>query len=170
MRIAAVTREGPLVQVTTPGQVVAGALTRLEVTATFALANVEVEVPETGERQTLVANGQRVPGVFTPPTQPAPQPLLLRVQGQNGEVVEGTHHYRLRMLGEGVVQHISIVDSDSGTVTIIQSFPTPSAILLESVFDTTTDTDTRFFAVTVVPDGTVFAGGDEDRGSSYVGT
>jgi hypothetical protein len=54
VRIGTVQREGPLVQVTTPGQVQAGALTRVAVQGTdapFALAGVEVTVPETRQRR-----------------------------------------------------------------------------------------------------------------------
>src|SRR5262249_3946984 len=69
-RIGAAQREGPLVQVTTPGQVQAGVLTRMEVRGTgepFALASVEVTVPETGAVQALMAADDAWQGVFRPP-------------------------------------------------------------------------------------------------------
>ena len=96
VRIGAVQREGPLVQVTTLGQVQARALTRVSVRGTgapFALAGVEVTVPETGAAQALMAADDAWVGVFTPPLQPSPQPL--RVQFATGvasafDLPEGT--------------------------------------------------------------------------------
>jgi len=82
MRIGAVQREGPLVQITTPGQVQAGALTRVEVQgagALFALTGVEVTVPETGAEQALMATDEAWAGVVTPPLQPSPQPLRVQL-------------------------------------------------------------------------------------------
>ena len=133
VRIGAVQREGPLVQVTTPGQVQAGALTRVEVQGTgeaFALAGVEVTVPETRAVQTLMAIDDAWQGVFTPPLQPSPQPLRVQLHGAGGEALVLQHPYRLRVPGEGVVTRVP------GTET------------------------TRVFAVAVAPDGTVWAGGD----------
>src|SRR5215831_13834863 len=86
-RIGAVQRQGPVVQVTTRGQIQAGALTRVEVTGTgapFPLAGVEVEVPETGIVQTLVPTTGRWHGLFTPPRTPSPQPLRVRLSGPQG--------------------------------------------------------------------------------------
>ena len=133
VRIGAVQREGPLVQVTTPGQVQAGALTRVAVQGTsapFALAGVEVTVPETETAQALRAIDNAWQGVFTPPMQPSPQPLRVQLHGVGGETLVLQHSYRLRISGERVVARVV------GTGT------------------------TRVFAVTVAPDGTVWAGGD----------
>jgi hypothetical protein len=133
VRIGTVQREGPLVQVTTLGQVQAGALTRVEARGTgepFALAGVEVTVPETGAVQALRTIDDTWQGVFTPPIQPSPQPLRVQLHGTDGETLVLQHPYRLRVLGEGVVTRVA------GTET------------------------TRVFAVTVAPDGTVWAGGD----------
>jgi hypothetical protein len=130
IRIAAVRREGPGVQVATLGQVLAGVPARIEVTTIFALAGVEVEVSETGQKQALVGNGPRWRGVFTPPVQSAPQPLRLHLQKQNGEVIEATHAYRLRRLEDGAVQRVPGTGS------------------------------TSIFAVVVAADGTVWGGGD----------
>ena len=134
VRIGAVQREGPLVQVTTLGQVQAGALTRVEVRGTgepFALAGVEVTVPETGAVQPLMAIDDAWQGVFTPPMQPSPQPLRVQLHGAGGEARVLQHPYRLRVPGEGVVTHVAGTEA------------------------------TRVFAVTVAPDGTVWAGGDK---------
>jgi hypothetical protein len=133
VRIGTVQREGPLVQVTTPGQVQAGALTRVEVRGTgepFALAGVEVTVPETGAGQAVMAIEGAWQGVFTPPMQPSPQPLRVQLHGAGGETLVLPHPYRLRVRGEGVVARVAGTES------------------------------TRVFAVTVAPDGTVWAGGD----------
>ena len=133
VRIGAVQREGPLVQVTTLGQVQAGALTRVAVRGTgvpFALAGVEVTVPEMGVVQTLRAIDDAWQGVFTPPMQPSPQPLRVQLHGAGGEALVLQHPYRLRISGEGVVTRVAGTES------------------------------TRVFAVTVAPDGTVWAGGD----------
>src|SRR5207244_13608239 len=100
-RIGAVQREGPGVQVTTRGQVQAGALTRVEVTGTgvpFPLPGVEVEVPESGVVQLLVAIDSRWHGLFTPPRTPSPQPLRVRLRGRQGGALELRHRYRLRLL------------------------------------------------------------------------
>jgi hypothetical protein len=89
MRIGAVKRAGPLVQVTTPGQVQAEALTRVAVRGTgapFALVGVEVTVPETGAAQALRAIDDAWAGVFTPPLQPSPQPLRVQLHGAGGEL------------------------------------------------------------------------------------
>jgi len=133
VRIGAVQREGPLVQVTTLGQVQAGALTRVAVRGTgapFALAGVEITVPETEAVQALRVIDDAWQGVFTPPMRPSPQPLRVQLHGARGETLALLHPYRLRGLGEGVVQPVA------GTK------------------------DTRFFAVAVAPDGTVWAGGE----------
>jgi hypothetical protein len=133
VRIGAVQREGPLVQVTTLGQVQAGALTRVAVQGTgalFALTDVEVTVPETEAVQALRAIDNTWQGVFTPPRPPSPQPLRVQLHGASGETLTLQHPYRLRIAGEGVVQPVA------GTQ------------------------DTRWFAVAVAPDGTVWAGGE----------
>jgi len=130
-RIAAVQRDGPLIQVTTRGQVQAGARTRVEVegsAAPFVVAGAEVEVPETGAVQALKADGSRLQGLFTPPLTPTPQPLALQLRGTQGEALRLSHRYRVHLPGEGVVAKIP------GTGT------------------------TRLFAVAVAPDGTVWVG------------
>ena len=135
IRIGAVQREGPLIQVTTLGQVQAGALTRVEVGGTdapFSLVGVEVAVPDTrAEPLTADPTTKDVwEGVFTPPMQLPPKPLRIQLHGTGGEALVLQHPYRLRVPGEGVVTRVA------GTET------------------------TRVFAVTVAPDGTVWAGGD----------
>src|SRR5262245_8060825 len=131
VRIGTVQREGPLVQVTTLGQVQAGALTRVEARGTgepFALAGVEVTVPETGAGLTLTAIDDAWQGVFTPPMQPSPQPLRVQLHGAGGEALVLPHPYRLRIPGEGVVTRVAGTEA------------------------------TCLFAVTVAPDGTVWTG------------
>jgi hypothetical protein len=99
----------------------------------FPLATVEVEVPETGVVQTLVAGDGAFHGTFTPPSQqPNPQPLRIRIKPTSGAEVAFSHRYRLRLPGEGVVQKIESQGADN----------------------------ISFFAVAVAPDGTVWGGGD----------
>jgi hypothetical protein len=74
--------------------------------------------------------GNRWHGIITSPTKTDPEALRVRIEGQMAEVVEARHRYRLRALGEGVVQPIAGTEA------------------------------TRFFAVAVAPDGTVWGGGD----------
>jgi hypothetical protein len=133
-RIAAVQREGPLVEIISLGQVQAGALTRIEVTpGTLSLTGGAVEVPETQAVHPLLADGERLQGLFMPPTLPHPQPLRVQLQRNNGRDLVLHHHYRLRMQGEQVAQRLA-VDADDGS-------PLPC-----------------FFAVAVAPDGTMWGG------------
>ena len=69
-------------------------------------------------------------GVFTAPQRSTPQPLRLRLRDAAGEALVLQHPYRLRGGDDLAVQRLA------GTGT------------------------SRFFAVTVAPDGTVWAGGD----------
>jgi Carboxypeptidase regulatory-like domain len=133
LRIEAVQRVGPVVTITTPGQVQAGVLTRVTVTATtelFTPAGVEVLEPETGVVQTLRGLGTGWYGAFLAPRRQPPPPLQIQLRGTGGEALTVLHRYRLRMPGEGVVQPIGETEA------------------------------TRLRAVTVAPDGTVWAGGD----------
>jgi sugar lactone lactonase YvrE len=139
VRISAVQRQGPLVRVTTHGQVQAGALTRLEVDgsdAPFVVTGVDVEVPETGVVQALTADGNGFHGLFTAPQATAPQPLRVRLRGRDGAALVLSHRYRLRRQGQGVVEHLPGTEA------------------------------TRLFAVTVAPNGAVWTGGDAG-GSLY---
>ena len=139
--IAGVVQAGPQFQVITPGRVLADTparVTVLETTGTLPLAAVEVEVPETGTVQTLMAVAGVFRGLFTPPAQRDPQPLRVRLRGTHGEVVEISHRYRLRVPGEAVIQRLD------GTATA------------------------RFSAVALAPNGTVWAGGAEPPGQGGV--
>ncbi len=132
-RISAVQRTR-LAMATTPGQIQAGALTRLIVQSfpnQFPLTRVDVEVPEGGGPQALTAQGDTFTGVFTAPSGANPQPLRLRLQSLQGEVITFRHSYQLRVPGEGVVHRIP---------------ETAQA---------------RFAALTVAPDGAIWAGGNE---------
>ena len=88
-------------------------------------------MPETGVRHALPARGADFQGLFIPPSHSGPQPLRVRLQGSQGEVLAFAHHYRLRVPGEGVVQRLA----ETGNAS--------------------------FFAVAVAPDNTVWAGGLE---------
>jgi sugar lactone lactonase YvrE len=132
--IDGVEEEGPQFQVVAPGRVLAGAparVTVLETTGLFPIAGVEVEVPETGTAQVLIAAEGVFHGFFTPLAQRDLQPLRVRIFGTNGETVEFPHRYRLRGPGEGVIQRLDGTGS------------------------------ARFSAVALAPDGTVWAGGVE---------
>jgi hypothetical protein len=131
--IGTVQRLGPLAQVTTPGQIQSGALTRVTVTtptAGWALADVELE-PAASLRGLLPrVTRQGFQGTFRAATQAPPAPLQVRLRSTSGDELVVAHAYRLRQAGAGVVQPVA------GTTT------------------------TRLLAVTVAPDGTVWAGGD----------
>ncbi|HEY7489550.1 MAG TPA: carboxypeptidase regulatory-like domain-containing protein [Candidatus Tectomicrobia bacterium] len=132
--IAGVVQEGPQFRVVTPGRLLAGEpvrVTVLETTGTLPLAAVDIEVPETGTVQPLVAVEGAWHGIFTPPVQRDPQPLRVRIRSTHGEVVELPHRYRLRVPGDGVLQRLD------GTGAA------------------------RFSAVALAPDDTVWAGGVE---------
>ncbi len=133
----------PLVQIITPGQVQAEALTRLEVIGSrepFGVTEVQIVVPGvvpgTEVSGTLARNGERFYGVFTPPDIAAPQPLQIHLRGSNGETMTLQHPYKMRRRGEGVVQRL---DETGGT-------------LLTSV--------------AVASDGTVWAGGNDAGGGA----
>lgn len=141
-RIAALQRT-LLAVVTTQGRLQPGAPSRVEVagtTALFALTGVEVEVPETGVRQALTLQGERFQGLLSIPPQPAsPAALRVSLHGPQGETLTFAHAYQVHRQGDGVVQRLP------GTETL-----------------------GAFFAVTVGPDGTVWAGG-RDSGASRGG-
>src|SRR5205807_8316034 len=131
--IGAVLRTGPLVQITTPGQVQAGTLARVEArdpSSLFALASVELTAPDTGAAQPLRALGTGFHGTFHAAPAAPPPPLQMRLRSTRGDELVIAHPYQLRVPGEGVVQLM---------------VATPG---------------TRLLAVTVAPDGTVWAGGD----------
>jgi parallel beta-helix repeat protein len=131
--ISAVSRQGPLVEVTTAGLLVAGPPLPLTVrasTAAFALAAVEVPGPVSGAVQRFAVAREQVQGTFTAVAGPQVQALPVRALGSNGEALVFEHRYRLHQVREGIAQRVT------GTGT------------------------TRFLAVTVAPDGTVWAGGD----------
>ena len=131
--ISAVRRQGPLVEVTTAGLLVAGPPQPLTVrapTAAFALAAVEVPGPGSGAVQRLAATRGQVQETFTASAGTALHALPVRALGTNGEALVFAHRYRLHQVREGIAQRVT------GTGT------------------------TRLLAVTVAPDGTVWAGGD----------
>ena len=131
--ISAVSRQGPLVEVTTPGLLVAGPPQPLTVRATsedFVLAAVEVPEPRSGAVQRLAMAGAQGQGTFTAPAGAALHALPVRALSATGETLVFAHRYRLHHVREGLAQRVV------GTGT------------------------TRFLAVTVAPDGTVWAGGD----------
>jgi parallel beta-helix repeat protein len=132
-RIAAVQRAGPLVEITTPGQIQAGALTRVIVTdpkTLFALDSVAITGPVAEAEQTLRTIGTGFQGTFTAAARSPLQTLQVHLRSASGEELAVRHLYRLRRPSEGVVQHIGGTDA------------------------------TRFLAVTVTPDGTAWAGDD----------
>ena len=132
--IAAVQRVGPLAQITTPGQVQAGALTRVTVTTPstgWALARVELDPTASLPGPLSRATPQGFYGTFRAAMQVPPAPLQVRLRSTGGDELVLAHAYRLREAGERVVQPVA------GTTT------------------------TRLLAVAVAPDGTVWAGGDQ---------
>ena len=131
--ISAVRREGPLVEVMTAGLLVAGPPQPLTVrapTTAFALAAVEVPGPEAGAVQRVAATRGQVQETFTAAAGTELHALPVRALGTNGETLVFAHRYRLHQVRDGIAQRVV------GTGT------------------------TRFLAVTVAPDGTVWAGGD----------
>jgi streptogramin lyase len=131
--ISAVSRVGPLVEITTAGLLVAGPPQPLTVrapTAAFVLAAVEVSGSGAGPVQRLAATRGQVQATFTAAADTALQALPVRALSSTGEALVFAHRYRLHQVREGLAQRVV------GTGT------------------------TRFLAVTVAPDGTVWAGGD----------
>ena len=130
--IRAVQRDGPLVQISTPGQVQAGALTRLTVTtpiAGFGLASVEL-VSTNGQAGTpLPATTRGFHGTFQAASRVPPAPLQVRLHTTDGKTEVIAHAYRQRLADAVVVQPVA------GTETA------------------------RILAVAVAPDATVWAGG-----------
>ena len=132
--ISAVSRVGPLVEITTASLLVAGPPQPLTVrapTAAFVLAAVEVSGPGAGAGQRLAATRGQVQATFTAVADTALQALPVRALSSIGETLVFAHHYRLHQVREGLAQRVV------GTGT------------------------TRFLAVTVAPDGTVWAATDE---------
>jgi hypothetical protein len=132
-RIAAVRRPEPLVEVHTPGLLVAGPPQPLTVqarSAAFALAAVEGPGLVVGPVQRVGATGDQVQGTFTASAGTALHALPVRALSRSGEALVFTHRYRLHQVHEGMARRAT------GTGT------------------------TRFFAVTVASDSTVWAGGD----------
>ena len=99
-------------------------------TAAFALAAVEVPGPGAGAVQRFAATRGQVQATFTAAAGAALQALPVRALSSTGEALVFAHRYRLHQVREGIAQRVV------GTGT------------------------TRFLAVTVAPDGTVWAGGD----------
>jgi hypothetical protein len=132
-RIATVTRPEPLVEVHTPGLLLAGPPAPVEVRAAspaFALAAADLTAPATGSSERLIATAGQVHGTFMSPAGAQLHALQVRAVGTDGTETVFTHRYRLHQAREGVAQRLA------GTGM------------------------TRFLAVTVAPDGTVWAGGD----------
>jgi hypothetical protein len=132
-RIAAVRRPEPLVEVHTPGLLVAGPPQPLTVHArSTAFAPVAVEVPgpvADAVQRFEIVEGQ-AQGTFTASAGTALHALPVRALSRSGETLVFAHRYHLHQVHEGVAQRVA------GTGT------------------------TRIFVVTVAPDGTVWAGGD----------
>lgn len=128
LRISQVQRDGPLVTMTTPGQVQVGALTRLVITETEALFPLASGEVSDGITRALHATDTGFHGAFV--AAAGTRSVEVRLRAVNGQELVVPHAYRLRQPDEGAVQRIG------GTGT------------------------TRFFAVAVSPDGTVWAGGD----------
>lgn len=155
IRIIAVQRTGPLVRISTPGQVITAIPARLFVeapTAELDIARVEVTVPETDEQQELTAYNARFLGVFTPPPQATPQPLRLEITEQRGQRLLVTHAYRVQGQNAAVVSRI--LPPTQGELVVPPDLPV--------------------FAVVEEPDGAaVWFGGDSvagDAQSSVAGT
>lgn len=130
----------PLVRVSTPGQIQAGALTRIEVTgsdAPFDIAEVRMGGPEPESGESLTRNDRHFYGVFTPLDAPGLQVLPVYLRSVTGETMVLQHHYSVRRRGEGVLQRLE------GTGA------------------------TPLTSVVVASDGTVWAGG-EDGATLYV--
>lgn len=135
--IADTSEEGPEFVVTTPGQIPAGTLARVQVTettGTFPIVGVNVEAPAGNELQALVAQGEHWQGSFMPPASPNPM-LRVYIRGTDGAEVVVDHRYQVRIPGEGVVERVATVATPGD--------PSPPC----------------FFAVAVSPqDGTVWGG------------
>lgn len=133
LRIAAINRGHPVVQVTTPGQVLAGVPARVrasELTGLWPIAEVAIQVESSGSEELLSPIENFFQGTFIPAMGTSPS-LQVYVRGRDGEEVVFDHPYRLRQPNEWVVQQVS----ETGSIH-------------------------RFFAVTAAPDGTVWAGGN----------
>ncbi len=131
-RIRAISRQSPEFEIITPGQIVAGMPARIvvsDVTGTFALTDVDIDVPDTGESISLAMTEDVFHGSFSPPLTATHQPLRITLSGPQGDDIVMSHPYRLRVPGEGVVEKISGTDA------------------------------AEFFAVAAAPDGTIYAGG-----------
>lgn len=132
-RIANVQRDGPLAEVITPGLVVSGPPTPIMVLAPtehFKLAGVEVSEPQSDMVKPLGITRKQADGTFIAQSGTQLHSLPVRVRGADDETIEFDHRYRLHLTQEGIAQRISGAR------------------------------ETRFFAVTVTRNGTVWAGGD----------
>ena len=131
-RIATVRRDGPLVEVTTPGLMVAGPPSPLIVRAPsdhFNLASADLADP-IGDPEPLEVTDNRAAGTFTAQSGAQLHSLPMQARSTDGEIFSFAHHYRLHQTQEGIAQRVG------GTGT------------------------TRFFAVSVTANGTVWGGGD----------
>lgn len=131
-RIGAVTRQGPLVLITTPGRVQAGTPGRVTVrdpSGLFTLATGRLPATAAGSEQTLLASGDVLSGTFPVAPAAATTTIQIDLQSTDGETLSVTHTLRLRQVEDRTVQPIA---GTSGS---------------------------RLQAVTVAGDGTVWAGG-----------
>jgi hypothetical protein len=131
-RIARVRREGPLFEIDTLGQVLAE-------TATRVIVRIPPETPQPTavtvqvagqQEQTLTGATGFFHGAFLPPPQSGRQTLLVRILRDDQSAMVIEHPYRVRTQDEQVVQQIAGTEGS------------------------------RFFAVAVARDGTVWAGSD----------
>jgi hypothetical protein len=132
-RIATVSRDGPLLDVTTPGLLVAGPPSPLTLRASsdqFSLASADVTEPGGDSVQQLEVTDGKADGTFIAQSGAELHTLHMQARSADGTTLSFDHRYRLHQTQEGIAQRVS----DTGT--------------------------TRFFAVTVTANGTVWAGGD----------
>lgn len=130
-RITAVRREGPLVQITTRGQALVGWLQRVEVQGTETPFVIQAGTLENPESGAIQPL-TAFADRFTGLFTPSPQlPFLwVRLRSSSGQELILQHRYRVSQPDAGLVQKVAGTDN------------------------------TRFYAVTVAADGTVWAGGD----------
>jgi hypothetical protein len=109
-RIAAARRVGPLVEIHTPGQVQAGALTRVAVQGSadaFPVARAEVQLAA-GPVQALRAVDGGFHGVFVAASQAVT--LAVQLRSTTGEELVVQHPYQVRQAGDGVVERLGGTD------------------------------------------------------------
>ena len=132
-RIGQVTRQGPVVLITTPGQVQASSLARVTVSdpvGLFTLSSGKARQSATVSEQALRSSGDQLIGTLTVPSETSTATVQIDLQSSSGETLLVTHTLRVRQAIDQTIQPIA------GT------------------------TSTRLQAVTVAGDGTVWAGGD----------